>query len=267
MNPADKNSIPSVDTDLKNLNQGKNFPFKKIEETMSTPTKSFSNTEDIFSATEKVASGQVFRPLIPSSGQNINNPSITTMPNNNNYAEPSSLVMTAGASSGAGLKKILTVVLILLVVAILALAGWWVYGKFFADKSIDKNVPATVDFNSVLKNLNDDLQKNTVQPAVNNENKPVEDYQDTVLPDINTSTLPVMIEQDSDSDKLTDFEEDTLGTNPNKVDTDFDGLSDYDEVKVYFTNPLRADSDNDGFMDGLEVQNGYDPLGPGKLIN
>lgn len=265
-NSTANDSTPTASPDLKNLNQGKNFPFKKIEDTVSTPTNSFSNTEDIFSTTEKGANGEVFRPLIPSNTQNIINPVINTMSNKNNYAEPGSSVMTSGTFSGADLKKMLTVILIFLVVAILVLAGWWVYGKFFAEKSTDKNVPVTVDFNSVLKNLNDDLQKNTVQPAVNNENKPAEDNKNAVIPNVNTSTPPV-VEQDNDSDRLIDFEEDTLGTNPNKVDTDFDGLSDYDEVKVYFTNPLRADSDNDGFMDGLEIQNGYDPLGSGKLIN
>ena len=40
---------------------------------------------------------------------------------------------------------------------------------------------------------------------------------------------------------------------------------DYDEVKVYFTNPIKNDTDGDGYMDGIEVQNGYDPNGPGKL--
>ncbi len=255
----------TASADLKNLNQNKDFPFKKIEDTTPVPTKSFSNAEDIFSTTEKGASGQVIRPLIPSNVQDIANPVINAMPNNS-YARPNNLTMTAGASGGADLKKTLTVILILLIMAILVLAGWWTYGKFFADKSTDKNAPATVDFNSILKNLNDDLQKNTVQPVVDDENKTTEDNQNITIPAINTSTLPVL-ETDSDNDGLTDFEEDTLGTNPNKVDTDFDGLSDYDEVKVYFTNPLRADSDNDGFMDGLEVQNGYDPLGPGKLVN
>lgn len=93
---------------------------------------------------------------------------------------------------------------------------------------------------------------------------------------------------DSDLDGLTDVEEESLGTDPNLVDTDSDGLSDKDEAKVYKTNPLVSDTDNDGlsdrdeifvwktdpnnpdtdgdtFLDGAEVQNGYNPNGPGKL--
>lgn len=50
----------------------------------------------------------------------------------------------------------------------------------------------------------------------------------------------------------------------NSKDTDNDGLSDVME-SYYGTNPNKADSDGDGFKDGEEVDNGYNPLGPGKL--
>jgi len=68
-----------------------------------------------------------------------------------------------------------------------------------------------------------------------------------------------------DKDGLTDEEEILLGINPNRVDTDFDGLSDYDEVKIYFTDPIDVDSDKDGYLDGVEVDKGYNPIGPGRL--
>jgi predicted small lipoprotein YifL len=70
---------------------------------------------------------------------------------------------------------------------------------------------------------------------------------------------------DTDKDGLTDVEEKQLGTDPNKADTDGDGLSDYDEVKKWKTDPLKTDTDGDGYPDGEEVQNGYNPLGAGKL--
>ncbi len=44
------------------------------------------------------------------------------------------------------------------------------------------------------------------------------------------------------------------------VDSDADGLNDYDEIYVYKTNPNDADTDKDGFEDGREVKNGYSPL-------
>jgi hypothetical protein len=55
--------------------------------------------------------------------------------------------------------------------------------------------------------------------------------------------------QDSDNDGLTDAQEKILGTDPNKSDTDGDGLLDGEEYFVYFTNPLKADTDEDGISD------------------
>jgi len=65
---------------------------------------------------------------------------------------------------------------------------------------------------------------------------------------------------DSDSDGLTDVEEQQLGTDLNKADTDGDGLVDGEEVNIYHTDPLKADTDGDGTADGLEVRQGTSPL-------
>lgn len=46
-------------------------------------------------------------------------------------------------------------------------------------------------------------------------------------------------------------------------DADGDGLPDEEEPK-YKTDPNNRDTDGDGHLDGQEVQNGYNPLGPGK---
>ena len=61
-------------------------------------------------------------------------------------------------------------------------------------------------------------------------------------------------DEDYDRDGLTNIEEKNLGTYMNDKDSDYDGLSDYDEVKVYHTDPLKADTDNDGLSDYEEVQ-------------
>jgi outer membrane protein OmpA-like peptidoglycan-associated protein len=58
---------------------------------------------------------------------------------------------------------------------------------------------------------------------------------------------------DTDGDGLPDDEERKIGTDPNKADTDEDGLTDGDEVKKYSTNPLKADTDGDALKDGEEV--------------
>ena len=49
------------------------------------------------------------------------------------------------------------------------------------------------------------------------------------------------------------------------VDTDDDGLRDYEEKEIYHTDLNNSDTDNDGYSDGDEVKAGYNPLGEGKL--
>ena len=46
------------------------------------------------------------------------------------------------------------------------------------------------------------------------------------------------------------------------IDTDKDGLSDYDEMYIYKTSPYLPDTDSDGYLDKQEIDNGYDPLCP-----
>ena len=50
-----------------------------------------------------------------------------------------------------------------------------------------------------------------------------------------------------------------------KVDSDNDGLSDFEEKYIYDTNPFEADTDQDGYKDGLEVKNSYNPNGSGSI--
>ena len=68
------------------------------------------------------------------------------------------------------------------------------------------------------------------------------------------------ITADPDDDKLTNEEEAEALTSPLLVDSDFDGLADGDEIKVYSTDPIVADTDGDGFEDGLEVRNGFSAI-------
>lgn len=80
--------------------------------------------------------------------------------------------------------------------------------------------------------------------------------------------------KDTDGDGLSDSSEITLGTNPlvkdnplvpdPTLDSDSDGLTDVNEEK-YGANKYHNDTDGDGYWDGEEVQNGYSPVGSGKL--
>jgi len=52
----------------------------------------------------------------------------------------------------------------------------------------------------------------------------------------------------------------SMAINPDKhLDTDNDGLTDYEEKAVYQTFWNDKDSDDDGYDDGLEVENNYSP--------
>ncbi len=82
-----------------------------------------------------------------------------------------------------------------------------------------------------------------------------------------TSQTTPSLTADQDADGLSDVRETELGTSVSLSDTDGDGLSDGDEVSLYRTNPLVPDTDGDTYPDGVEVQKGYNPLGPGTCAN
>jgi len=47
-----------------------------------------------------------------------------------------------------------------------------------------------------------------------------------------------------------------------QIDTDLDGINDYDEINYHETSPYIPDTDSDGIDDGVEIENGEDPLCP-----
>jgi hypothetical protein len=75
-------------------------------------------------------------------------------------------------------------------------------------------------------------------------------------------------ENDTKTEKNTSIEAGLNETEKEELknkDSDDDGLSDYEEMFIYNTFPLVSDTDGDGYLDGEEVENGYNPLGPGEL--
>ena len=65
---------------------------------------------------------------------------------------------------------------------------------------------------------------------------------------------------DYDRDNLSNLYEANYGTDPLNMDTDGDGITDGDELAIYYTDPTKADSDLDTFKDGDELGNCYDPV-------
>lgn len=140
-------------------------------------------------------------------------------------------------------KKFLIIALVVILVLSAGGFAWFKYKGNTVDKLVDSEVSQTVtpevmeEESKKLQNSLDDLQK----------------------------VLDEKQKTDSDLDGLGDAQEKQLGTDPTKIDTDGDGLTDYDEVQTYRTDPLKADTDGDSFGDGAELRRDYDPLGPGKL--
>jgi len=168
---------------------------------------------------------------------------------------------------------------IILVIVLIVVAGGLVYGGWMVYKYL--NAPPATPL----------VKTPTTTPVTkeDNQNTPLGEDQ-IVAPTTTESTTPPVVEVptttatsnisvdmandkllfgqpvDSDKDGLPDSMETQLGTDPNNVDSDKDGLSDGDEVVIWRTNPLNPDTDGDSYKDGEEVKNGYNPVGPGKLI-
>ncbi len=83
------------------------------------------------------------------------------------------------------------------------------------------------------------------------------------------ATLNCIYSEDSDGDGLTTWEEKYLGTHPNLVDSDGDGIPDGIEVR-YGLDPLVSnvgkDSDGDGIGDLDEIRGGTDPSTPDRAL-
>lgn len=200
---------------------------------------------------------------------------------NNTASAPANIeAQTAGLSAqsyaaggdaegrGGSRSKLKFILIILLAVLILAAAAYLVYVKLMRSAADTENIP--VNENPVV----DTTPSTPVTPPVNNvvvptpeviatDTAPIVDIASSTP--VATGTEIIVAPIDSDGDSLTDTEEQVLQTNPNLLDSDFDGLSDYEEVRVYGSDPLRTDTDGDGYSDGDEVKNGYSPSGEGKL--
>lgn len=59
---------------------------------------------------------------------------------------------------------------------------------------------------------------------------------------------------------------DSTTTDLTKIDSDNDGLNNYDEINIYATSPYLEDSDSDGFNDKEELLNNTDPNCPAGSI-
>ncbi len=203
--------------------------------------------EDIFAQTDKEAP-QVKPPTAPPSGVPVQ----TAVPPEQTPRDPAltpetiqQRVAQMGAEHPSGGGGGLKVVLIVLTIIVIIGAAFYLSWRILTSKT------------PVTPAVPEEISQPTPQP------EPLETVPEEITPE---SEPEPVADLDSDQDGLTDAREQELGTDLNVSDTDQDGLFDREEVEVYFTDPLNPDTDGDTYTDGGEVESGYNPNGPGKLL-
>ncbi len=162
-------------------------------------------------------------------------------------------------------KKLFLLILAIVLLAILGVGGYLVWQQF--KKPTVEIVPTTAPENINVNAPAVNAPPITLPPTAVCGNGTCETGEDsTTCPADCPPPTPPPIVVDTDMDGLSDDEELTLGTDPLKIDTDDDDLTDREEAKIYMTDPLNPDTDGDTYKDGDEVRNGYNPKGPGRLL-
>ncbi len=151
--------------------------------------------------------------------------------------------------SPADMSKYIKIGAIAIVAIIVIGGGWYAFSMFSGGGDA---VPAANIGEENLENKEGDKV-----PEVKEEDNVVQPV---------TKTQPIVAPLDTDKDGLPDEEELRIGTKIDDIDSDDDYLFDREEVRVYKSDPLNPDTDGDGFLDGLEVRDGYNPNGDGKLF-
>lgn len=154
----------------------------------------------------------------------------------------------------SSLSLIIMIILGGIALVLIILSGWYFWQNRKEKNSNTVNSSVLQD-QGVVNALNLNLSLANINSLVVNTNS------DSLSPPLESKFI------DEDFDGLSDDSEAKYGTDPKKKDTDNDGLSDREEVRVFATDPLKSDTDGDGFPDGAEVDQGYNPNGPGYLID
>jgi len=178
-----------------------------------------------------------------------------------NIPSANSMVVSDDRSMGFMRKFIVTMSVIFL----LTIVGGGIYYFFLRDDGVNTNENLNQDINNnTNENLNQDINNNVNEPIINEDD--LDDDFDGLSNGLEKSYGTNPLEPDTDNDGIFDQDEvEIYHTDPLADDSDNDGLSDYEEIIIYKTDPNDLDTDGDTFSDGVEISNGYNPLGNGKL--
>ena len=167
--------------------------------------------------------------------------------------------------------------MVIVILALIGVGAYFVYSKFLLpqaldvssenDINLDLNIDyedesngAVVEDNPILEDTEDLTEGDLEDPVVDEENNN--------LPEDGDLAFELLKNIDTDNDGLSDYDElYVYNTDPYNPDTDGDGLSDYEEIMIFGADPLNPDTDGDGFLDGEETLNCYSPLVAGEKID
>jgi hypothetical protein len=269
-----------------NKNQNPAFNKKPTPNISGQAGAGARSPEDIFEGTEKMGNSQD-----PLSGQPLSPAS--TAPIRNFELD--------GSGGGAGKYAVLGIMV--LVLFVIGAGGYYAYTNLFNIDPLIENelnqdpideisgtdledyeMPGFIDSDQDGLSDEEETRLGTDPNKVDTDNDGLFDFEEVRV--YNTDPL----NPDTDGDGYTDGEEMKSGFNPSGpgvlygpedrerpvkqvenqtvdkfVDSDNDGLTDWEEINIYFTDPDNPDTDGDGFLDGDEVKNGYNPNGPGLL--
>jgi hypothetical protein len=176
---------------------------------------------------------------------------------------------------GGGIIKKMFVLIIIFV--LIGVGAYFVYSKILLPNSSDQNNQMPIDQSQSnleeetdIENeseLNNVVDENLEEDFVDNEITEEPEVTEGETTDVEeNSSEEVLKNLDSDGDGLNDYEElYVYKTDLYNPDSDSDGLNDYNEVIIIGTDPLSADTDGDTYFDGQEMLSGYNPLGGGVI--
>lgn len=208
---------------------------------------------------EAINASQNFQEHVPDD-PNKSSEAVHTMPNK--FLKP----VTPPKPKGLRKKGLVIAIVVVLLIAIVGVSVF-LFQQFF--KKDDGQVVVTPTLtnnvnqktNTNMKNAN--VVNNSNMNALSNSNANSNANLNS-NGSANTSNTNRVNNSNTNSKNSNSTTTNTTTKLPSSEDTDSDALTDIEE-DLYGTRVNRADSDADGYMDGEEVNNLYDPLGNGKL--
>ncbi len=157
------------------------------------------------------------------------------------------------------------IAIVAIVAIIILLIGYLVYSQFFKNTNSSSQTPAVSSTSTTALTQKQNQNSTTTTTTTSSSTAETTNTSiatstlstSTELTTVPTSTIPEITATTTATSTVLDAS--------STLDSDSDGLTDYQEINVYHTDPYNPDTDGDGYLDGAEVSGGYNPNGAGRL--